>query len=86
MGYVYTRGTILALEPGKLLKHNLVDLNSENIIISVITYEFEKNGNATTLFAKEAIMMYEMDDNQLIEVNEGWDVALLSVKQVAEKL
>lgn len=82
---LYTNGTILELEPEKLLKHSLVDLKDKDRLLSVITYRFEKNGAGTTVSAIEEIN-YEMSDYQFKEANEGWDAALQLVKYVAEKL
>ncbi|MGO4294321.1 SRPBCC domain-containing protein [Chitinophaga sp. RAB17] len=82
---LYTNGTILALEPEKLLKHSLVDLKDKNKLLSVITYEFLKNGSGTIISAIEEVN-YEMTDYQLKEANEGWDATLQLVKYVAEKL
>lgn len=82
---IYTNGTILELEPEKLLKHNLFDLKDNNNVLSVITYEFVKNGAGTILSAREEIN-YEMSDYLFKEANEGWDAALQLVKHVAEKL
>jgi uncharacterized protein YndB with AHSA1/START domain len=82
---LYTQGTILALEPEKLLTHSLYDLKDKDRLLSVITYEFIRNGGGTTVSATEEIN-YEITDYQLKEANEGWDAALQLVKQVAEKL
>lgn len=82
---VYTNGKIIELEPGKLLKHSLLDLKDKNRLLSVITYEFIKNGDSTILSATEEIN-YEITDYLFKEANEGWDAALQLVKYVAEKL
>lgn len=82
---LYTNGTILELEPGKLLKHSLLDLKDKDRLLSVITYEFVKNGEGTILSATEEIN-YEMTDHQFKDANEGWDAALQLLKYVAEQL
>lgn len=82
---LYTNGIILELEPEKLLKHTLFDLKDNNSVLSVITYEFAKNGEGTILSATEEIN-YEITDYLFKEANEGWDAALQLVKYVAEKL
>ncbi|SKD01861.1 Activator of Hsp90 ATPase homolog 1-like protein [Chitinophaga ginsengisegetis] len=82
---VYTNGKIIELEPGKLLKHSLLDLKDKDRLLSVITYEFIKNGDSTILSATEEIN-YEITDYLFKEANEGWDAALQLVKYVAEKL
>lgn len=82
---VYTNGIILAITPGKLLKHSLFDLKDKDRLLSVITYEFAQNGVGTTVSAVEEIN-YDMSDYQLNDANEGWDAALQLLKMVAEKL
>ena len=80
---LYTNGIILEFEPEKIIKHSLVDMK-DNRLLSVITYEFEEKLDSTTISASEEIY-YGMSEDTFKEVNEGWDFALLSVKQVAEK-
>jgi uncharacterized protein YndB with AHSA1/START domain len=84
-GNLYTSGTILQLEAGKLLKHTLCDLNDKNVLISTITYTFRKTGEGTTLFAREELN-HAITQKQLNEVSEGWDTALKAVKEIAEKI
>lgn len=83
-GKLYTKGTVLEVNPKRLLKHNLFDLN-DNRLLSVITYEFTENAGITIISAKEEIK-YEMTNEQFQEANEGWDFALQSVKETAEKI
>ena len=83
-GKMYTNGTILELEPAHLLKHNLFSGDNPSVI-SVITYTFRGNGETTTLFAREDLA-YEPSDKEYEEASEGWDSALLGVKQTAEKI
>lgn len=49
-----SRGRILKLEPGKLLKHNLVkDEDGVEVMVSVVTYEFRgRSDGKTTLLAR----------------------------------
>jgi len=83
-GQLYTRGRILEFKPERLFKHNLFDLNDSSLL-SVITYEFQENAGTTIISAQEEIRQ-EMTDDQFKEANEGWDLALQSVKKVAEKI
>jgi uncharacterized protein YndB with AHSA1/START domain len=83
--HLYTYGKIIELEPEKLLKHSLFDLKDRSKLLSVITYEFTKNGEGTIVSAIEEIN-YEMTEYQFKDANEGWDAALQLVKYVAEKL
>jgi hypothetical protein len=80
---MYTKGTILELEPGQLLKHNLFSGDNHSVI-SVITYTLIGNGETTTLFAREDLS-YEPSDKEYEEASEGWDSALLGVKKQQKK-
>ncbi|HTE24027.1 SRPBCC family protein [Flavitalea sp.] len=82
-GKLYTNGIILEFEPKKSIKHSLFDMKDSRLL-SVITYEFQEKVAVTTIFAKEEIM-YKLTEVKFIEVNEGWEIALQAVKNVAEK-
>lgn len=77
-------GIILELEPDQLLKHSLYDMKTKERITSVITYRFEDKGKYTILHAEEELT-FDMRDDQFEEALEGWDMALDSVKEVAER-
>lgn len=80
-GKMLTRGTVIDIIPGKLLKHDLYD---KDVRLSVITYELLPHQEATLISAKEELL-YEVTDDQLQEAEEGWEIALRAVKDVAEK-
>lgn len=84
-GQMQTNGTILKIEPEKLLQHNLFgsDEPSENVI-SVITYEFHEQNNVTTIHAREDFSN-PVSDAAYTDALEGWDAALQAVKAIAEK-
>lgn len=83
-GKMYTNGIILQLDPKKLIQHSL--LNPEDKTVrSIITYKFEDTPGTTQLLAEENLT-YEMSDKDFEEANEGWNIALTAVKEVAEKL
>ena len=84
-GNIYTNGTILQLEPEKVLQHNLFNLDDKTKILSVITYKFKDNNGSTTLYAREDLT-FEMTDIEYKEASEGWDFALNIVKEKAENL
>ena len=84
-GKFYTYGIILELDPGLLLKHSLYDIKTKSRVTSVITYTFEDKGDHTLLHAEEELA-YDMREEQFEEALEGWDLALESVKELAEKL
>jgi hypothetical protein len=82
-GKIMTQGTILQLSPGKLLKHNLFDLENKNQLLSTITYEFKIIDDKTMILAKEELH-YEVSDEQFRDMSIGWNFALKAVKEVAE--
>lgn len=85
-GQIQTSGSILKIEPEKLLQHNLFRSSepSTRSVLSVITYEFhEQNGN-TTILAREDFS-HPINDEEYAAALDGWDAALRSVKAIAEK-
>ena len=84
-GKMSTYGIILEIEPNQLLKHNLFDLKTKSRLISTITYRLEDKGKYTILHAEEELA-FDMRDDQFEEALEGWDLALESIKEIAEKL
>jgi uncharacterized protein YndB with AHSA1/START domain len=81
-GKMITNGTIIKIEPEKLLQHNL--FNSVGSINSVITYEFDEKHRVTTVHAREEFTK-PITDEEYADAAEGWDAALLAVKETAEK-
>lgn len=81
-GKLLTNGTILKIEPEKLLQHTL--LNSVGSTGSIITYELAEKNNVTTLHAREdftsSITNEEYEDSA-----EGWDVALHTLRDTVER-
>ena len=84
-GNMYTNGTILEIEPQKLLKHNLFDLEDKKTLLSTITYNFKPIQTGTTISIREEIN-HEMDEEDLSDTSDGWDFALQAIKDIAEKL
>jgi uncharacterized protein YndB with AHSA1/START domain len=82
-GKMYTYGIILELVPDQLLKHSLYDLKTKTRVTSVITYTFENKESYTILHAEEELT-FDMRDDQFEEALEGWDMALATIKEVAE--
>lgn len=85
-GQLLTNGSILKIEPEKLLQHNLVstDAVSAGSILSVIMYEFHEQDGLTTLRAQEDFAR-PITDEEYDSAIEGWDAALQSVKEIAER-
>jgi len=81
-GKMLTNGTLLQIEPEKILQHNLLDADST--IISVITYELREENGLTTLHASENFTN-PINDKEYADAVEGWDAALIALKEVAEK-
>jgi uncharacterized protein YndB with AHSA1/START domain len=84
-GTMITNGTILEVEPGKLLKHNLFSPDYKGIVTSVITYQLHENNGQTTLFAVEELTD-DITDAEYNAASAGWDAALVLVKKIAEQL
>lgn len=83
-GKLYSYGIILELEPDRLLKHSLYDMKTKERLTSVITYRFEDMGKYIILHAQEELA-FDMRDDQFEEAHEGWDMALDTVKEIAER-
>ena len=85
-GQILTNGLILKIEPEKILQHNLVstDAVSAGSILSVITYEFQNRNGLTMLLAREDFVR-PITDEEYNAATEGWDAALQSVKEIAER-
>lgn len=77
-----TDGTIMKIVSEELLQHTL--LNSVGVTNSVISYEFSEKDGVTLLHAREDFTK-PITDEDYIDAAEGWDAALLAVKEAAEK-
>ena len=83
-GKMYTEGTILQIEPEKHLQHNLFRADSDREVASVITYDLHEKDGYTTLHSREEFTN-PLNEKEYTEASEGWDTALLAVKELAEK-
>ena len=87
-GKMLTSGTILRIESQKLLQHNLFAPTTTGgerpLVVSVITYELRGHAGRTTLVGREEFNA-PLSVEQHRDATEGWDAALLAVKEVAEK-
>jgi uncharacterized protein YndB with AHSA1/START domain len=79
---VLTQGKIMKIEAEKLLQHTL--LNSVGATNSVITYELEEQDGVTTLRAHEDFTN-PINEDEHRDASEGWDAALLALRDVAER-
>jgi uncharacterized protein YndB with AHSA1/START domain len=77
-----TNGKILAIEPGKLLRHSLFGPDGATVI-STVTYTLQADSNRTVLTGREEFPE-PLDDTEYTETLEGWKAALAAVKDVAE--
>lgn len=84
-GIKYTYGKILEIMPFQLLKHSLYDMKTKSRVTSIITYAFEEVNGETLLHAEE-MLTFDMRDDQFEEAIEGWDMALDTVKEIAESI
>jgi uncharacterized protein YndB with AHSA1/START domain len=81
-GKMLTNGIILEIEPEKLLKHNL--LNPDDTVISVITYDLREQNGRIILHASENFTN-PINDKEYADAVDGWDAALMALKEVTEK-
>ena len=81
-GKMLTNGTIMKIEPEKMLQHTL--LNSLGSTGSVISYEFNEKNNVTTIYAREDFTS-SITDEEHRDAEEGWETALRAVKDTAER-
>ena len=83
-GKMYTEGTILQIEPEKCLQHNLFSSGPGREVASVITYVLQEKDGYTTLHSREEFTN-PLNEKEYTDAWEGWDAALLVVKELAEK-
>lgn len=85
-GQILTNGSIVDIEPEKILQHKLLssDVTSPESVISVITYKFDEENGRTTIRAREEFTN-PVSDEEYAGAIEGWEAALQSVKEIAEK-
>ena len=81
-GRMLTQGSIMKIEPEKILQHTL--LNSIGATNSVITYELEKKDDITVLHAREDFTN-PIPVDEYADASEGWDAALQALKDTAER-
>jgi uncharacterized protein YndB with AHSA1/START domain len=81
-GRILTNGTIMKLEPEKLLQHTF--LNSVGSTGSVITDEFDEKNGVTTVHAREDFTN-PIIDKEYSDAAEGWEAALRALKATAER-
>lgn len=76
-GQVLTNGSIVSIEPEKILKHKLFsrDETSPVSVTSVITYEFDEENGRTTIRAREDFS-HPVSGEEYEGAVEGWEAAL----------
>jgi len=84
-GKMYTQGTILNIEPGRLLRHDVRQLDDAHEQLSVITFRFNESEGTTLISASEELN-YQADEGQLDDMADGWEFALLAIKNIGEGL
>lgn len=83
---VYSHGKILQLVKEKLLQHSIFDPDDRKITASVITYRLTEKEGKTYLHGREEMQEMPETEEDYAEAVEGWNIALNSVKELAEKL
>jgi uncharacterized protein YndB with AHSA1/START domain len=83
-GTMLTHGTILQIQPEKILQHHLFEPDRSSVISS-ITYTFQEKAGHTTLLAQEEFVK-PLTETVYAEASEGWDVALQAIKEVTENI
>jgi uncharacterized protein YndB with AHSA1/START domain len=83
-----TRGIILQIEAEKLLQHNLFAVDDPGgeegaPVVSVITYRLHPVDAQTILIGREEFAL-PLDEQAYADAMEGWEIALKSVKDLAE--
>ena len=78
-GTIYTRGSILEIEPEKLLKHDLYEGNASSTVSSTITYKFTEQDGKQGLICPGNFSS-PLSDAEYAEADEGWDAALAQLK------
>ncbi len=87
-GVLNTRGEILAIEPGKLLKHTLFTTlepkaGEPSAVHSTLTYTLRQMGAKTILTAREEFEQ-ALTHAELADAEKGWQGALQTLKMLAE--
>ena len=79
-------GKILAIEPEKLLKYNLVNNDQEDQkSISIVTDEISYNNGVTTLSITDEVGDGEGAEERFKKSEKGWDKVLDGLKEIVEK-
>lgn len=84
-GQILTSGTILEIEPEKVLQHNLFITPESSSVMAVLTYNLVEAGDKTTVHIHENFTS-PISDQEYTDALEGWNGALTAAKEIAEKL
>jgi uncharacterized protein YndB with AHSA1/START domain len=80
------KGTILAIEPGKLLKYDLVNSGSgDHQSVSTVTDELSHKDGVTTLSITDDVGGGEGAQERFDKSETGWDTVLAGLKEFVEK-
>jgi uncharacterized protein YndB with AHSA1/START domain len=79
------KGCILKLEPGKILKHNLVkDEDGVEAMVSVVTYEFRGRSDGKTTLLARVSFAEAQGAKAFADAGAALDARLAAVKSAAE--
>ncbi len=88
-GKMTTNGTIVEIEPYKLLKYSVVSekgTESSVIFYEFITVPFDESGGDLTLLKAREVFTKPQSEKAYIEAVKGWNIALERLKALAEKV
>ena len=78
-------GTVLAVEPERLLKYNLVNEGDEGHSISTVTDELKYENGQTILSISDDVGDGDESQERYEKSDKGWDKVLKGLKELVEK-
>lgn len=82
-GQILTSGTIIKIEPEKLLQHTLFTSPESSSIMATLTYKLEEKGDKTTVHIREDFTN-PISGQEYTDALDGWNGALSAAKEIAE--
>ena len=84
-GQILTNGTILKIEPNKILQHSLFSNPESLSVMAILTYKLVGSGDRTTVRIREDFTN-SITEEERVDFIQGWNVALRAAKEVGEKI
>lgn len=82
-GEIWTKGYILEMEPGIILRHTLIDMEYPDQIMLINTYTFEED-DGITLFTGKAEFKTPISDAEYDDATAGWKNLFGAIKELVE--